>query len=181
MIELLTALTLTVQVQLWTPKEGYSMATCTAVYISPTEALTAGHCVEDSTGHVWVKNHKKQSFTAHIKKVDVINDLCLLSMESPKSPYAKLGEPADKGDKIFIMSSEMDMPYTYGEGIVANIIRDIDTDTLQLVHTAVILSGASGSGLFNEHGELVGINIAKMGAISFAVDETIVKNFLKHK
>lgn len=179
MITLLTLFSLTVHIQMWTATDGYGLGTCTAVYVSPTEALTAAHCVADTTGHIWVRTAKQKSFTATVVKKDVIRDLCLLHIEGPKHAYAKLGKPVDRGDKIYIMSSEMDMPFTYGEGIVGNILTDPEINQTLVIHTATLLHGASGSGLFNAEGKLVGINIYAIKGLGGAVDLTNIQEFLK--
>ncbi len=71
-------------------------------------------------------------------------------------------------------------PMTYAEGVVENIIRD-QYNIISLVHSASILGGASGSGLFNSRGELVGINTATYKSLTNAVDLTEIQYFLYGK
>jgi S1-C subfamily serine protease len=77
------------------------------------------------------------------------------------------------------MSNEMDMPFTYGEGIVANVLKDEEINQTLVIHTATILSGGSGSGLFNTDGRLVGLNIYAMRGLGGAVDLSNIKEFMR--
>lgn len=185
LIPLLMSLTLTLHVQTRSRgvdyKENIIISGCTAVWVSPTEALTAAHCVEHSTGRMWVLDSDNRSFSASVERIDKRLDLCLLKIKAPKHLYAKMGYFVNRGDKVFIMNSGNFMNNMYGEGIVANILDDPDEMTLSVIHTATILPGASGSGLFNARGELVGINTATYHALTSAVDLTEIEYFLTGK
>lgn len=173
LIAYLTLVTLTLHI-----KYPGGMATCTGVYISPNEALTASHCVDHLYAKIWVKNSDNKSFSATVENKNKNSDLCLLKINGPAHKYAELGKVARKGDHIYTMSSEEDMPYTYGEGIVANTITDPDNYTEQIVSSISILPGASGSGLFDDRGLLVGINTMKQEGLSFATDLNEIEIFL---
>ena len=154
------------------------LGACSAVYISPNEALTAAHCVADTTGNMWVRNSHNKAFRAHIIKKDKKNDLCLLLIEGPSHPYVKLGPPARIGDKIYVMGNDDRMPFTYGEGHVKNVLIDNDTNILTLVYAVTSLPGSSGSGVFDDKGRLVGIHTMGYKSVAYATDVTIVEGFL---
>ncbi len=121
-----------------------------------------------------------KSFKATIERIDKRLDLCLIKVHSPKHSYAIIGRGGEIGDKVFMINSENDTPNTYGEGVVENIIRDRDK-VVSLIHSATILHGASGSGLFNQDGELIGINTAIYQSLTNAVDVIEIKEFLSNK
>jgi S1-C subfamily serine protease len=178
LITLLSLATVTVHIQGKSPTGEIGMITCSAVFISPNEVLTANHCTEDSTGKMWVKDYDGKSWSAKVLYQSKHFDLALLSVQAPPHQYVKFGKPLVRGEPVYIMSSEEDMPYTYGEGVTANLI--LDEGVLTVTHTASILQGASGSGLFNRKGQLVGINTAILRTLSMAVDISEVNYFLGH-
>lgn len=179
LIPWLTLITLTVNIQAKSPNTGkIGIDQCSAVYVGENEALTAAHCMMDSTGKLWVRNSDGKSFSAEIIKTDKYMDLCLIRILGPKHAYVKLGSLVEKGQSIYVMSTASGMAYTYNEGIVQNVLIDDDTHILSVVHSASILHGSSGSGLFNRWGRLIGINTAIQGPISYATDGAVIKGFL---
>jgi serine protease Do len=154
---------------------------CTAVWISPTEAISAGHCIHNEKDKLFIKDDTGHSYIAYLEKVDHQLDLSLLKINAPEHPYAHLGHVVKRGDHIFVMTSGEDIANTYGEGVVANIFNDPENGTLSILHTAAILPGASGSGLFDSRGRLVGVNTAIYKNLSSAVDITAVEDFLNGK
>lgn len=175
LLALLTAVTLTFHTNVTNKETGETaLNTCTAVFISPNEALTARHCIHGDKS--WVKDADNKSFSATLVRMDSTQDLALIQVIGIPHKYAQLGKPVQKGEKIYLYSSEDDMIGTYGEGTVENIV--IDQGVPMIVHSASILPGGSGSGLFNSKGELVGINTITMGSLSKAVDMTAINYFL---
>lgn len=177
LIALMSLVTLTLHVQTPTPR-GPALNTCTAVYIGPTTALTAAHCVRDYHGKAWVKTNEGKSFKAVLITADPLVDLALLDIKGPAHDYTQLGKGVDRGDKVYILSSEDDMIGTYGEGLVENLIADEELGTPFVIHSVGILPGASGSGLFDRRGQLVGINVAILRSVSQAVDVSAINYFL---
>ncbi len=183
LITFLTLVSLTVHIQSKSKdmlgNDFIGLSTCSAVWITPTEALTAGHCMAESTGKVWVLDADNKSFSAVVEKLDKKNDLCLLKVKAPNHIYAELSKDfVVKGQHIYTMNTGNMFIGTYGEGIVSNIIKDPEADTISIIHTAAILAGASGSGLFNARGEVVGINTAMYHNLSNAVDLAELNYFL---
>lgn len=151
---------------------------CSGVFVSPTTILTADHCVERADKQ-WVKTANNKSFTATVLKHDKKTDLALISIDVPYYPYAFLGEPPEIADHVYTVNSGDGFEKTYSEGVVENIVLYNEDDTAESIWSTVpIRMGASGSGLFNKDGKLIGINVAKVEEGSLAVKTQDIKKFL---
>lgn len=178
------SVTLHVSVNSPTPKDpkAYDLIGCSGVFISPNEVLTAGHCLSHSRGHQWVKLNDGNSYLAVIEKVDVMKDLGLLKIPKLAAhEYVTFGSPVHVTDKICTVNSGDGYEKTYNEGFVNNLIDEEDTNTLTILHSATIFHGASGSGLFDNRGRLVGINVETIQSLVGAVDLTEINQFLKRR
>lgn len=99
-------------------------------------------------------------------------DLAILKMSDQIGDAVKLGDPdaMSKGDNVVAIGSPLGYYNTVTTGIHANKIYDADIRVLQ--NSLPLAPGNSGGGLFNENGELIGINTAiaeGYADISFAV------------
>jgi S1-C subfamily serine protease len=160
----------------------YGLNTCSGVFVSPNEVLTAGHCVANSRGHQWVKVEEGVSYEADIERLDKIKDLALLKITKPLNhAYTSLGTPAKIASAVYTVNSGEGYDHTYNSGLVNNVIIDEEYNILTIMHNAIILPGASGSGLFNSDAELIGINVAKLKEFSEAVDLQEIRAFLKRR
>ena len=155
-----------------------SVNICTAVMISKNTALTADHCIEDITGSIAVE-HSKKAIVKIIKK-DAVRDLALLQVLKVNKPYVKLGPEPYITERVYTVNSGQGHENTYDEGIIQNIDKDDPDDAQVHIQDSIhIAQGASGSGLFNAKGELIGINVISMETGSLAVDTLTIRNFLK--
>lgn len=180
LLALMTAVTLTLHVRTEYP-QGVGLNTCTAVYVTPTEALTAAHCIHNSDGvKAWVRDANNRSFSATLIEIDKKNDIALLAIHGPAHPYVKLGTDVQRTERVYTLNSGEDMIGTYAEGVIANLILDPVTETPQLLHSAPILAGASGSGLFDGRGRLVGINTMSNKVFSVAVSLLPMRHLLEN-
>jgi len=182
----LSLITVTVNTSVSSPQllnpDNYDLATCSGVFVSPSEILTAGHCVKHSRGHQWIKTDEGISYAVTIERTDFIKDLALLKVTKPLNhKYAVLGEPIKITESVFTVNSGQGYDHTFNSGIVNNLIIEEETDILTILHNAQIMPGASGSGLFNAKGELVGINVAMLKTFSEAVDIYEIKSFLRKR
>jgi serine protease Do len=160
-------------------KKEKSLDTCTGVFVSENEVLTADHCVKDSTGKQWIKNKKGQSFTAIVERRDSVHDLALLKVYIKNKNFAHLGKQPEITDKVYSVNSGNDLTYTWDEGVVENIMMYEETDPSPIILSSFhIMPGASGGGLFNSKGELVGINVATILGGSLAVNTPDIRTFL---
>lgn len=155
------------------------LSTCSGVFVSDDEFLTARHCLRDSRGHQWVKTPQGQTYSAEIETISKESDLALLYIPNlEKHPYVKLGRPAKITEKIYTVNAGQRLENTYNEGVVCNKIEIFEDEPPMLMHNAAIMGGASGSGVFNKKGQLVGINTRASGEFSLAVDVVDIMNFL---
>lgn len=184
MLQFLTAVSLLLNIQSISTIKGkqyFGIDSCSAVFVGPKTALTAKHCVDGGTGRMWVKTAEGKSFTAHLLKKSKTADLALLSVECPPHNYVKLGKMVNKGDKVYTISAFDGIFGYYGEGVIESIQLQPEEVALYLVHSIAIGHGSSGSGLFNNKKELVGLNTALVvenKALTFAIDESAIEMFL---
>lgn len=177
----LVTVTLHVSTPIPTPKHPhqYGITTCSGVFISPDEILTNNHCIEDSRGHQWVKTFEGSSYPVIIVKVDKERDLALLKVTKLiKHKYASLGNPILITEEVYTVNSGDNYINTFSKGIVSNIIIDNYFGIVSVLHNVIFKHGASGSGLFNKKGKLVGINYLIDGLME-SIDITEVKAFLR--
>ncbi len=177
----LAAITVTVHTSVPSPTHQnphrYGLTTCTGVFVGPDEILTAGHCVSESRGHQWIKTFDNKSISVTIKKLDKHKDLALLKVTKPiNHAYTSLGNPVIRGDAVYTVNSGGEFERTYNTGMVNNLITE--ESTLTILHSALMMFGASGSGLFNSQCQIVGINVANVQNFSEAVDVREIKAFL---
>lgn len=107
---------------------------------------------------------------------DEILDIALLRFKDPKFTYAaypKLGcsEKLCRGEKIFPYGSPFGFDFMVREGIVNKLdfglIYRGTTQPQVILHDATINPGDSGGPLFNELGEIVGINVMGINPYRF--------------
>lgn len=153
---------------------------CSGVWVSPTEILTANHCVEDEAvgatlnyatqGDVTTLQDGKIIYDTHLGKLklrDAAHDLALIDTSPAGRPAHGVARVAATeplpGDVALAMGSPLGQGWTFSVGDVSQI-RYVDSsedgkpDVYWYVQaTTPIAPGSSGCGLFNERGELIGI------------------------
>lgn len=170
----------TVTLHTWNtnPKDHKPVASyCTAVFISPTEVLTAAHCIEKSGQVVRLKSNGSRVYSGVVLYFNPIKDLAIIKTDAKWHFYTGMGRAVGKGDRVYTVNSGEEMGGTYGEGYVKNII--LQEGIPNLLHSIEIFGGASGSGLFDRWARLVGINTRMEGATAYAVETTPVRQFLE--
>lgn len=167
------------------------MAGCSGTYVSTSTVLTAAHCFSGTVTDVWVRGVDKKSYPATVLKLDPVRDLALLKVGKVKNhKYARMANDTRVGEKVINVGSPIIFEFLISEGIVSSIDYKIDGDlsyggkSRYTVTTAMINSGSSGGGAFNEKGELIGVNTMTIGGffgwagISLAVDRKTIKGFI---
>lgn len=109
-------------------------------------------------------------------------DLAIIKMEEPIGKPVVIGDSnrLSKGDSVVAIGSPLGLFNTVTVGIHANKLNDGDIKRLQ--NSIPLAPGNSGGALFNESGELVGINTAIADGyadISFAVSSSHLTGMIK--
>jgi len=121
---------------------------CAGTKRGPHELSTAKHCVKGVSKLVLVND----------QKVEVVGwretgpDSVIVSVRGVTfHNWPRTGVP-HQGDKVFWWGQPLGAKFFYREGYVAGFLKDGG-----VIVDATICHGDSGSGIFNERGELVGI------------------------
>lgn len=117
-------------------------------------------------------------------------DLALLKLPLPadlKPSHVVLGsgDEVNAGDLVFAVGNPLGLERTVTQGIVSNRSRDIEGQIF-LQTDAAINPGNSGGPLFNQRGEVIGVNsrgahAAMADNVGFAIPVSYVKQFLQHR
>lgn len=152
---------------------------CTAVYIAPNVALTAAHCIQSQEQAIRAVPYTGGEYSAAVIDFNTSLDLAVISIKAPPHAYVRLAKHGgERGQRVYLMTSGEYMPGTYAEGMIENIVFDKQFHNAFYLHSAFIFEGASGSGLFNGEGELIGINTIKWGSATESVTLETVQYFL---
>lgn len=142
------------------------------VVVGKNKVLTNCH-VFRTTKEPWI-SRGEDTYSINSVKADVWHDLCLVTTSPLPFKPVQLGKSADlkRGQEIvaFGHSNGVPSPLT-SNGSVKALHDDVTGKVIR--STAKFSMGASGSGLFNMEGRLVGINTFKtagrVGSIHFAL------------
>lgn len=129
------------------------------VVVGPNEILTNYHVMNEASS---AEAYDVEGRTFEIEGVVASNESDDLVIVKTKT--ALNIEPVtfassytiNKGDSVVAIGSPLGLQNTATDGIISNIIPDVDVTYIQI--SAPIDHGSSGGGLFNQYGELVGIN-----------------------
>lgn len=131
------------------------------VVVGKNQVLTNCHVLRDVNDRPWV-SYGEDTFIASSVQADSWHDLCLLTTEALPVEPVEIGDTAQlhDGDDVFAIghSSGVMAPLTSYGGITA--LYEFDGSRI-IKSTARFELGASGSGLFDGQGRLVGINTFK--------------------
>ncbi len=157
-----------------------SIGTCSGVIIDTNKILTAAHCMDDSKGVAIVDLPSGDRTYAIVIKKSAAMDLALLGMLKKSRQTSQLGKRPEITNKLFTINSGKGIPHTYGEGYLRNVRYIKGEDAYPLLMSSILIEpGASGSGVFDGKGRLVGINIITTDTGSLAVHIDTIKRFLK--
>lgn len=163
------------------------MIGCSGTFVSTNTVLTAAHCFQSPATAIWVRGPKGGSHRAYIERLDFARDLALLNVVGPKHVAIKLAKtPPRMGEAVTNIGSPFFFEFLVSEGTVASTrLKFKEFKSHYTVTTAMINSGSSGGGAFNDKGELIGVNTMTVGGmmgwagISLAVSLEDIKDFLK--
>jgi S1-C subfamily serine protease len=154
--------------------------------------ITNYHVVKNANKIKVIDNNKNISFNAEIIEKDISNDLALLKVMDQKFltlgysvPYTISKSPVKISDRVFCLGypdpKNLGTKIKYVEGIISALTGFKDNfSNIQI--TAPVYPGNSGSPLFNEKGELIGVIVAKYTEgdnVNYAIKKDILEIFLK--
>ncbi len=135
--------------------------------------VTNNHVVEGATEIVVILSAGEE-YTAKLVGSDSKTDLAVLKIDAEALTYAKLGTSSELrvGETAIAIGNPLGQEFagTTTQGIISGLNRTItiDNKTMNLIQTdAAINPGNSGGALCNEHGEIVGINTAKISSSQY--------------
>ncbi len=160
-------------------------------------AITNAHVIQGETriSAILYLNAPVGLSRRRIDEVEIVSlnpffDLALLKIPLPpdlKPNHVVLGNGDDvhAGDSVFAVGNPLGLERTVTQGIVSNRSRDIEGQIF-LQTAAAINPGNSGGPLFNQRGEVIGVNsrgahAAMADNLGFAIPVTYVKQFLQHR
>lgn len=156
----------------------------TGFFIAPHLVLTNAHVVEGafSLRVTMLGPKKKSDRRPRLLKSDPAADLALLQVDGLEGPVLAVEEgPAIQiGDRVVAYGNEYEGQRLVSEGIVRACLPT------QIITSAPVHDGHSGSPLFDRQGRVIGIITSILGPwggenMSFAIDRPTILKFLKAK
>lgn len=155
--------------------------------ISEDGKIITNHHVVDGAETVTVRMSDGDEFEATVVGSDELTDIALLQIETDETlPMVELGDSDQVrvGDSVVAVGSPFGLGGTVTSGIVSATSRNINSGPFDdFIQTdAAINRGNSGGPLFNEEGEVIGVNTAIFSprggsvGIGFAVPSEIVED-----
>src|SRR5579863_2459554 len=141
------------------------------VAVASEEVATNCHVIEGGM-HIAVR-HGNASWSASVTHADPDHDICLLAVPDLNAKLAKIRAASTLvvGERVYAVGAPQGLELTLSEGVVSGL-RYLDAGSTLVQTTAPVSHGSSGGGLFDSHGELVGITsyaLAKGQNLNFAV------------
>lgn len=123
--------------------------------------LTNAHVVDNAT-EVTVKLTDRREFKAKVLGSDPQTDIAVIRIDAKDLPTVRLGDPSKirVGEPVLAIGSPYGFENTVTAGIVSAKSRSLPDDTyVPFIQTDVAVNpGNSGGPLFNQRGEVIGIN-----------------------
>lgn len=162
------------------------------IIISKNGYIVTNNHVVEGADRLLVVTNCKDTYNAKIIGTDVRTDIAVIKVEADNLTPAKFGD-SDKccvGDQVVAIGnpSGITLAGSVTQGIISAIDRDIDVGNgpMSLIQTdAAINPGNSGGALINRHGEVIGINSAKIAqagyeGIGFSIPISFAKPIIKN-
>ncbi|MEQ6201786.1 trypsin-like peptidase domain-containing protein [Sulfitobacter sp. HNIBRBA2951] len=154
--------------------------------ISDEGQIVTNHHVVDGAQVVQVTLADGRKFDAQVVGSDPATDIALLSIKAEVDlPYVSFGtsETMRVGDEVVAVGNPFGLSSTVTSGIISAKARDINSGPYdEFIQTdAAINRGNSGGPLFNNEGEVIGVNTAIISpgggsvGIGFAVPSDLVR------
>ncbi|MEM7178431.1 MAG: trypsin-like peptidase domain-containing protein, partial [Pseudomonadota bacterium] len=126
--------------------------------------IVTNHHVIDGADHIMVRMSDRKEYVAEVVGADAQTDLALLKVEATGLPALDLADSAELrvGEDVIALGNPFGLGGSVTTGIVSGIARDINAGPyVDFIQTdAAINRGNSGGPLFNEEGDVIGVNSA---------------------
>jgi serine protease Do len=122
--------------------------------------LTNAHVVRNAT-HVTVKLADNHEYRAKVVGLDIPTDIAVLKISAAHLPTVRFGDSSKLavGDYVLALGAPYGLIESATAGIVSAKGRELGSSYVPFIQTDVAVNpGNSGGPLFNEYGEVVGIN-----------------------
>jgi S1-C subfamily serine protease len=169
----------------------------TAFFVAPNLLLTNDHVVKECTGPIQVRYPEQTSYRAAISGLDETNDLAMLHTDLTGSSIASFHPRPRLGESV----AAYGFPYagllsSSGNFTLGNVtsLSGMKDDTRFIQISAPTQPGNSGGPLLDMSGDVVGVIVAQMNAltmmeagqgvpqnVNFAIQVPLVLNFLSIK
>lgn len=133
------------------------------VVVGEDLVLTNYHVMEDAVSATVLTVDRDSYEVMGVVAYDDFVDLAIVrTKEKLNLPAVEVGYTytARKGDRVVAIGSPLGFQNTVSDGVISNLTFDGGVSYIQM--SAPIDSGSSGGALFNEYGELIGINTLRM-------------------
>jgi serine protease Do len=171
------------------PREGPRMGVGSGFVIDPEGSIVTNNHVLRDAAEIVVRLDDGRSFAAEVVGTDPMTDLALLRIDAgDELPFVSFGDSGAvrPGDNVVAVGNPFGLGGSVTSGIVSAVARDINVgpydDFIQI--DAAINQGNSGGPLFNEDGEVIGVNTAIFSptggsvGIGFAVPANIAQDVI---
>ena len=149
--------------------DGSAMVGTGVIFTSDGYILTNAHVIAGGS-ECYVVLDTGENHRARLLGLDEEKDLAVIKIDASGLPAAEFGDSdaLTVGDPVYAIGNPLgvELRGTLTDGIVSAINRDVDVDgvTMTLIQTnAALNNGNSGGPLINQYGQVIGINVMKMG------------------
>jgi S1-C subfamily serine protease len=136
-------------------ENGKTLVLGSAVAVAPDFLITNCHVVQ--SGSSLKVSRGKENWTAKLIEAAPNHDLCGLRLSGLTLQVVEV-RPSSKlaiGERVYAIGSPEGLELTFSEGVISSLR---DTEGVHMIQTSAPISpGSSGGGLFDTHGNLVGI------------------------
>ena len=150
-------------------RDGSAMVGTGVIFTEDGFILTNAHVIAGGS-ECYVVLDTGEDYRACLLGLDEEKDLAVIKIAASGLPAAEFGDSdaLTVGDPVYAIGNPLgvELRGTLTDGIVSAINRDVDVDgvTMTLIQTnAALNNGNSGGPLINQYGQVIGINVMKMG------------------